>query len=350
MFTTEKVWLALCCMMFLAPTAWSSEAAGQAALQEERYVTVGGIPQWISIRTRSTENPILLVLHGGPGFTVSPVSYHFMRDWDEYFTVVQWDQRGAGKTYRRETADAIKPTLSIDRLVADAEELIQYLTERFEQKRVVVYGFSFGTIVGVKLAQSRPDLLHAYVGSGQFVDFMRGEALGYQATLADAKGDGNQEAIAALESIAPFPDPNRPERNLENLSTERRWLAHYGGYFAGGGEGQHFAIAAQSPLHTDADRERWQEAHDYSVLALWDEIGKVNFSHVTRFKVPVILMQGRHDRGTISSLVEEWYMKIKAPRKRLIWFERSSHMAFEEEPGKMLVSLVNEVLPLTHKR
>jgi proline iminopeptidase len=348
--TIARVWFVLCYVMFLAPAAWSSAAANEVAVHEERYVTIGGIPQWISIRTRSTENPILVVLHGGPGFTVSPVSYHFMRDWEEYFTVVQWDQRGAGKTYRRETAEAIRPTLSIDRLVSDAEELVQYLTQRFDQQRVVVYGFSFGTIVGVKLAQRRPDLLHAYVGSGQFVDFMRGEALGYQATLADAKADGNDEAIAALESIAPFPDPNRPERNLENLPTERRWLAHYGGYFAGGGEGQHFQIAAQSPLHTDADREVWQEAHDYSVLALWDEIGAVNFSAATRFKVPVILLQGRHDRGTSSSLVEEWYSKLKAPRKRLIWFERSSHMAFEEEPGKMLVSLVNEVLPLTRSR
>jgi proline iminopeptidase len=179
---------------------------------------------------------------------------------------------------------------------------------------------------------------------------MRGEALGYRATLADAKADGNQEAIAALESLAPFPDPKHPERNLQNLPTERRWLAHYGGYFVDGGGGEHFEIASKSPLHTEADHALWQEAHDLSVAALWSEVADVSFTDVTRLEVPVILMQGRHDRGTISSLVDEWYTRLEAPHKRLLWFERSSHMAFEEEPGKVLVSLVTEVLPLARDR
>jgi pimeloyl-ACP methyl ester carboxylesterase len=209
---------------------------------------------------------------------------------------------------------------------------------------------SFGTVLGVKVAQRRPDLLYAYVGMGQFVDAMRSEALGYEATLADARAEKNTEAIAALEAIAPFPDAARPERNLQNLATERRWLAHYGGYFRAGGLGQHHAVEQLSPMYTAADLQARQEAHDFIVQSMWKELGNVNLHDAVQFRVPIIIMQGRHDRGTSSALVKEWHGAVKAPYKKLIWFEESSHMVYEEEPGKLLVELATEVLPLTRPK
>ncbi len=352
-------WIAFACLLALPLSSLGSDATpndvfrdirkitSEEGIEREERVVIGGIPQWISIRSRDRRAPILLILHGGPGFTLSPVSHYYMRDWEEFFTVVQWDQRGAGKTYRSEEAEALARTMTIDRLVLDTEELIEHLRKQFKRDRVVLMAHSFGTILGVKLAQKRPDLLYAYVGMGQFVDFMRGEALGYQATLADARAEKNEEAIKELESIAPFPDPEHPKRNLENLPAERRWLAHYGGYFHGGGTGNHYAVARLSPMHSAADLKIRQEAHDFSVLALWDEIGRLNLSDDIKFEVPILIMQGRHDRGTSSVLVEEWYAAVNAPHKKLIWFDDSSHMVYEEEPGKLLVALVNEVLPLT---
>jgi proline iminopeptidase len=352
-------WTALACLLALPLLSYGSDESPNAVFRDIRKITtkdgieqqelikIGGIPQWISIRSRDHDAPILLVLHGGPGFTLSPVSHYYMRDWEEFFTVVEWDQRGAGKTYRSEDTEALAPTMTIDRLVLDTEELIEHLRKRFKRDRIVLMAHSFGTILGVKLAQKRPDLLYAYVGMGQFVDCMRSEALGYEATLADARAQKNDEAIKELESIAPFPDRAHPERNLKNLPTERRWLAHYGGYFRGGGMGHHYAVARLSPAHSAADLEVRQEAHDFSVLAMWEEIGRLDLNDDVRFDVPIVIMQGRHDRGTSSVLVEEWHATLKAPHKKLIWFDDSSHMVYEEEPGKLLVALVNEVLPLT---
>ena len=319
-------------------------------IEEQTFVTIGGVSQWISIRSRDRNAPILLVVHGGPGFTLSPVSDYYMRDWEEFFTVVQWDQRASGKSYRREMKAALAPTLTIDRFVLDAEEMAEYLVKRFDKKRVVIFAHSFGTILGVKLAAKRPDLLHAYVGMGQFVDFMRGEELGYAATLADAHAARNQEAIAQLEGIAPFPDRERPERNLQNLGTERRWLAHYGGYFKAGGFGHHDAVATMSPMHNSEDLQARQEAHNFIVEHMWDELPDVHLNDHIKFAVPIVIMQGRYDRGTSSALVDEWFAEIEAPHKKLVWFEESSHMVHEEEPGKLLVALVNEVLPLIRGR
>lgn len=323
--------------------------ATKGAIDELRLVQIGGIPQWISVRARHRGSPLLLVVHGGPGFTLSPTSFYYMRDLEEYFTVVQWDQRGAGKTYAASDPAKVRPTMSVDRIVDDGVELIGYLTRTYGQKRVVLLSHSFGTVIGTKLALQHPELLYAYVGTGQFVDFARSEADGYQQTVADAEKAHNSEAVRQLRAIAPFPDPLHPERNVENLGIERRWLAEYGGYYAAGGVGHNEAIATLSPDHNAHDLQVRNEAQRFSDQALWGELGHVSFLGRTRFRVPLVIIQGRHDRGTSSKLVAAWFGKVRAPSKQIVWFEDSAHMTFEEEPGKFLVTLVNQVLPLTRR-
>lgn len=316
-------------------------------VQEDRLISVGGIQQRISIRGRHRDNPILLILHGGPGFTTAPVGYYYMRDWEEYFTVVHWDQRAAGKTYAANDPAAATTGLTVARMVDDAEGVAAYLRTTYHRDKIVLLGHSFGTILGVKLAQRRPDWFYAYVGMGQFVGFARNEALGYQQTLAAARAAGDAKAVAELEALAPFPDPDHPERNLKNLSVERRWLAAYDGYYWRNGFGHNGDISSFSPDDSADDLKARDAAMQLSTQALWSELGKVDLAPVTRFDCPLVFLQGRHDRGTSSTLLAAWYETLSAPSKQLIWFDDSAHMVFEEEPGKTLVSLVQTVLPLT---
>ena len=64
------------------------------------------------MRGRDLNNPILLFLHGGPGAPEMPTSWTFQNPWEDYFTVVQWDQRGSGKTYNANDPAKIAPTMS----------------------------------------------------------------------------------------------------------------------------------------------------------------------------------------------------------------------------------------------
>ena len=319
------------------------------AVADTRLVSIGGIDQWISVRGRHRDNPILLFLHGGPGFTVSPVSYYYMRDWEEYFTVAQWDQRGAGKTYAANDPARVRPTMSIARLVDDAEAVAAHLRRTYGKRRIILMAHSFGTIVGLKLAERHPDWFYAYVGTGQFVDFQRSEADGFKATAAAARAANNAQAIADLARIAPFPDAAHPERNLQNLGVERKWLATFGGYYWPGGEGHNVKIAQMSPDYSAAELKTRDAAQAFSDQALWGEVGKIDLSRSTQFRTPIVILQGRHDLGTSSLLVDQWFRQVRAPSKQLVWFEDSAHMTFEEEPGKMLVSLVNIVRPLARE-
>ena len=153
---------------------------------------------------RTTNIPVLFV-HGGPASPLTPTLWQFQRPIEEYFTMVTWDQRGAGKTYLANDPAQVRPTMSITRMVDDAEEVAAHLRKTYGKRRIILMAHSFGTIVGLRLAQRQPDWFYAYVGTGQFIDFQASEAAGFAATLADARAAKNGQAIEDLTRIAPFP-------------------------------------------------------------------------------------------------------------------------------------------------
>src|SRR5215475_6430405 len=133
-------------------------------------VRIGGIDQWVSIRGRDKRNPVLLVIHGGPGYVLMPESWWMSRDWEEYFTVVHWDQRGTGKALLINDPAKLVPTMTLARSVADAEEMVGWLRKEFGKRKLFVLAHSAGTYAGLQLALRHPDWLHAYIGVGQMAD------------------------------------------------------------------------------------------------------------------------------------------------------------------------------------
>lgn len=309
-------------------------------------VRIGGIDQWVSIRGNDRGNPVLLMLHGGPGWVSMPTSWYFQRGWEEYFTVVQWDQRGAGKTFAANDAAALAPTMTMERMVADAEELVMWLRKEFDQERIFVLGHSWGSVLGMELARRRPAWLHAYVGMGQLVNGPESERRGWQWTLERARTAGNEEAVAELLSLAPYAQGDGPVP-LEDLMVQRRWLNHYGGMVHNRDGGSHeVAAIALSPEYTDEDVRSVGKGSEFSMHHLLGDVLSVDFDTVRRLDVPVALFLGRHDVNVNSELAAQWLDRLQAPHKQLVWFEHSAHEVMNEEPGKVLVSLVRHVLPL----
>src|ERR1700743_1204362 len=174
-------------------------------IEETRAVRIGGIDQWISVRGKDRRNPILLFIHGGPASTEMPVSWLYQSGWEDYFTVVQWDQRGAGKTYVANDAALVEPTIAKERMVADGEELVAWLRANYGKRKIFVLGHSWGSIIGLELARKHPDWLHAYIGMGQMIYGRDNERLGYEWALDAARADHNAEAVKQLLALAPYP-------------------------------------------------------------------------------------------------------------------------------------------------
>ncbi len=314
-------------------------------VQEAYEVPVNGVRHWVHVRGQDRANPLLLFVHGGPASPVIPTLWQFQRPLEEYFTVVHYDQRGAGRTFRLNPPEAIDGTLRIQQYVDDAIALAEHLRQRYGKRKLVLAGHSWGTVVGMHAALQRPDLFHAYVGIGQVIHARTNERLSFEYGLARARAEGNAAAVAEMEAIAPYPGDAPLTR--ERIVTARKWAQHYGGLSAFRDNSRWFFHGALlSPDYDDADRCAIDAGSLFTLGRVLEGFLQVDFRGVREFPLPVVMFMGRHDYTTPSQPTEEWLRQVRAPYHHGEWFERSAHLVPWEEPGHALVALLQHVRPL----
>lgn len=314
-------------------------------VERNATVRIGGIEQFVSIRGRDRRNPVLLILHGGPGFPELALAWWNTRALEEYFTVVHWDQRGSGKTYLLNDPQQIAPTMKPEQFVSDAEELVGWLRRDLSKDKIFVLGHSWGSYVGLKLAERRPEWLHAYIGTGQATNTPESERRGWAYAMAAARKADNKDAIRDLSSIAPYA-ASGGQIPLADIALERKWSDFFGGVMAYRPGQVDDQAARFSPDYTDAEAPRIFDGNNYSQGFLFSAIVGLDLSKVIELRCPLILLEGRHDRTVNSDVAHEWFDQVKAPSKRFVWFENSAHEVMSEEPGKVLVSLVSYARPI----
>ena len=328
-------------------------------IEELKQVKIGGVDQWLHIRGRDRNNPMLLFLHGGPGSAMIGLMDAIQRPWEDFFTVVQWDQRQTGKSYY--PADDENAPLTVQQFIGDTEEVIRYLREYLNKDKLFVLGSSWGTILGMHMAKSHPDWLYAYIGVGQVVSQEASERAIYLRLLNHAMEQNETELASKLESMIPFFDADSPEREktfAENCVFVRRELSR----LAGETLMRHtFWDAAVDVFNLDRTLSPHLTLTDLSNAIIGDEIALfrppyINFTKDffktnlpkdigSSFEVPIFFLTGSHDWHTPVSLSDQWFSEINAPHKELIHFEESSHVVFNEENGRFLIALVNKILP-----
>jgi pimeloyl-ACP methyl ester carboxylesterase len=274
-----------------------------------------------------------------------PIAWSFQRPWEDFFTVVQWDQRGAGRSFPLNDPKAIAPTLKPDRYRDDTIELIELLLRKYGQRKVFLMGHSWGSIVGLSVAAKRPDLLHAYIGMGQVIDFRENERVGYEWTLKRAQETGNAEAVRELEAIRPYPGPGAFD--IAKMTTERKWSVHYGALAAGRDNADfYFRAPRLSPEYTAADRKAWDDGSAFTITTMFPQLADVSFAKLDRLDVPVLMLLGRQDYTTPSTITAQWMDRLRAPKKSIVWMEHSAHLPMIEEPGHVLSALLERARPL----
>jgi pimeloyl-ACP methyl ester carboxylesterase len=317
-------------------------------IEELRAVDIGGIKQWISVRGRDARNPILLFIHGGPASTEMPVSWMYQSAWEDYFTVVQWDQRGAGKTYVANDPAVVEPTITAERMIADAEEMTAWLRAHYGKKKIFVLGHSWGSLMGLELARRHPGWLHAYIGMGQMIHGPENERLGYEWALQQARAAGDERGVKELEAIAPYPRADGTV-TVDQIIKQREWVIRYGGLSWGRQDFGYVQDAAKfSPEYTRKELSP-EDGIGESLPRLLPDMMKFDVRGVRKMGCPVFIFAGAHDYETVSKLAEDWLAALDAPRKGLVRFENSAHMMELEEPGKVLVHLVNDVRPIAER-
>ncbi len=314
-------------------------------INEVRAVELGGVEQWISLRGRDEANPVLLFVHGGPGSPAMPFIRQHLGALEEHFVVVNWDQRGAGKSY-----DGSIPvdTMTLDQIVEDCLELTDYLRQQLGAEKIYLAGMSWGSIVGVHAVDRQPEWFHAYIGIGQVVHFVRSEQISYDFTREAARTSGNYQAVTEMREIPrpPYPD----DQFIELVSAQRRWLYKLGGVIydpidATINQQKTLRTLFFAPEYSILESFNAMRGNAQSVTLLKEDMMEVDFlTQVPSLEVPVFFIQGRHDYVTPGELVEEYYELLDAPEKHLLWFEFSGHTPHLEQPRGFVRIMVERVL------
>ena len=115
------------------------------SIAEIRYLRLGGLSQWVMIRGESLANPPLILLHGGPGFSEMRLFRRYNGPLERSFTVVYWDQRGAGKSFN---SNIPKSSMTVEQFIADLDELVDTVRARVGKPKVAIFGHSWGSALG----------------------------------------------------------------------------------------------------------------------------------------------------------------------------------------------------------
>ena len=274
-------------------------------VQDTFTLEINGTVQAVNVRGKDKNNPILLFVHGGPASPLTPGMWQFQRPLEDYFTVVNWDQRGAGKTYLLNDLDTLKQHMTIDDFVADTIAIAQQITQRYGKEKVILMGHSWGTIVGMQAALKRPELFYAYVGVGQVINTRENERLSFDYAQQQAKQHNNTEAIAELAELAPYPGDQPLTR--DRIVGARKWAQYYGGLSAYRTDSSYFFRAARlSPEYNTEQVCAIDKGSMFSLELLLEAFLAVDYSGVKQFPIPVVMLMGRHDYTTPSAPTAAW--------------------------------------------
>jgi len=314
-----------------------------SGIDDALFVDIGGARQWVTIRGQDRANPVVLVLHGGPGSAIAGLASKFV-PWERDFTVVQWDQPGAGRTFRA-AGHTLDPDLSIENMTEDGIELAEWLRRRFGKDKIVLLGWSWGSILGVHMVKARPDLFAAYVGTGQVVAMQEGEAVAYANVLAKARSRGDGAAVAELEALgAP------PYDELLDVTTQRKWATQYE---LGLPLERAFVLPQLFVPRTtlgdiyDLALATAASGEHFVGATMQGPLTKVDLRQLgLEFAVPMFLFQGTADDFTPAELSHAWLDSISAPQKAFVPLEGAGHFALTERSEIFLRELRERVRPL----
>lgn len=301
--------------------------SGSAGIAQASYRRLGGIDQWVMIRGERTTNPPLILLHGGPGLGETAFFRHSLAPLERRFTLVFWDQRGAGKSFDRAIP---RSSMTVEQFIADLDELVEIVRHELAAEQVVLFGHSWGSALGPLYAVRFPDKVSAYVGCAQVGDWAAGEAASYADALAEAQRRGHTRALAKLREIGP------PPHTAQQLWTERMVVARLEGRMSPRSLWRTARALGPSLLETPAA----MRAFRWTLDAMWAEVSQLNLLELApALAMPASFLLGRQDHWVPPRVSMAYIERLEAPSKQVVWFEHSRHEPFVDEPAAFVAAM-----------
>jgi proline iminopeptidase len=324
--------------MFSAGCTSTKKINTPNGISEINYLEINESKQYVLIRGKDINNPILLFLHGGPGASATALLRKYNYELEDHFTVVYWDQRGAGKSFSKHIT---KEEIKVENYLLDVEWLVSYLKNRFNKDKVLLVGHSWGSRLGMYAIQANPENFIAFIGIGQELHSYRGELLSYQYTLKKAEEKGHKKALDELKEMGSPQSGHYKDMYATGFwggVRQKHWLLKFGGERYQKTNYMDWILAIWlSREYSFADLIRYGRGSAFSAgNIIFDErFNDIDFfKEIPRVEVPVYFISGAYDYNTPWELVKEYADYLSAPHKEFILFEKSGHSPVFEEPKK----------------
>lgn len=313
-----------------------------SGLSEKIWVEINGVQQGMFIQSKDTSHPVLLFVHGGPGVPEFFLTRRYPTGLEEDFTVVWWDQRGAGLSY---SPDIPPETMTVEQMVDDTLTVTHYLRERFGKDKIYLMAHSGGSFFGIQAVERAPELYYAYIGMGQMTYQLKSEMLAYPYMLEQYRALGNRKMVKKLEAGVPSlsgPLPASYDAIRDDamhglgIGTTRDMKSIVTGVFV---------ESWLSRDYTLGEKVNYWRGKVFSARALRNTIFATDLTQqVTSLEVPVYFLHGRYDYTCSYPLAKDYLANLKAPVKGFYTFEQSAHSPIFEEPDRVRQILREDVL------
>ncbi len=330
--------IALAITVFRIHNSLKSKIDTEAGIQENTYIKIGGIEQYLQIRGEDRNNPVILWLHGGPGFPLTYLTYYYQTDLEKDYTIVCWEQRGCGRTFYRNKDNG---NLTIEQLLTDMDEAVDYLRERFDKDKIIIIGQSWGTVLGMDYINIHPEKVSAYIGVGQVTNFSQGKIYAAENAAQIAAATGNNEDAEFLKRCAEQLSETESIDKLDVESLEKmiitttKYLKCNGGM--SGAEQIFAAITSPEMSWNDA---KWFlfASNTQNIISSQNDL--VNYMYfqfdimnlADKYDIPICFIQGDSDWITPTSLVNDYYEIVAANKKEMITINNAGHTPFLDNP------------------
>jgi pimeloyl-ACP methyl ester carboxylesterase len=328
-----------------APFLDEHGAVLEGSISAKVRVDINGVQQGMVIRGGDVTNPVLLVVHGGPGMPDYFLTRDYPIDIEDLVTVVWWDQRGTARSYH---SDIPAASMTAEQFIEDTLAVTDHLRERFGQDKIYLLGHSWGSLIGIRAVARSPERFEAYIGMGQITNQLRSEKLAYDHLLAEYRRRGDTRMVRDLEAVpvtlegGPSPEYVRMLRDKAmhrlGVGTTHDMDSVITGIFL---------ASLRFPEYTVREKwDLWRGRFFSRRFRLWeDEVLRADMPRqVPRLEVPAYFFAGAYDYTCVTSLVEDYYDALDAPAKGFYLFENSAHSPLLEEPQQARRILQDDIL------
>lgn len=308
------------------------------AIQESIYVEIGGIEQYLQIRGENSQNPVILWLHGGPGFPLTTLNYFYQTDLEKDYTVVCWEQRGCGRTYYRNESSG---KMDIEQMLSDTDEIIDYLRERFGKDKIIIIGQSWGTVLGMNYIHTHSEKVIAYIGVGQVTNFSRGKIYAAECAGKKAAESGNKKDANLLErGIRQLTATDNIEKldikSLEEMITVSIKYLKCGGEMSGF-EQMISALTSPEMSWNDAKWFLFASGTQNIISSQGNLVDYMYFQFdvmdlANEYDIPICFIQGDSDWITPTNMVADYYSTVSSEQKEMIIINNAGHTPFLDRP------------------